>query len=72
MLDADGRHLPRGLEQRGENGNWRGHCSCGYASTRRRTPQLAAEALIHHMRVVGREMVANGGVSLPRSVGAAR
>jgi hypothetical protein len=70
MLDADGRHLPRGIEQRGDNGNYRGHCSCGYVSTRRRTPQLAAEALIVHMRRVGAEMVSkvNGtpGVSLPR------
>jgi hypothetical protein len=33
-------------------------------SARRRTPQLAAEALIHHMRQVGQELIRNG-VSVP-------
>lgn len=63
LLDADRRHVPLRIEERGVNGNFRSHCSCGYASTRRRTPQLAAEALIHHMRKVGRELVANGGLA---------
>jgi hypothetical protein len=54
---------PEGLEQRA-NGYWFAHCGCGYLSARRRTPQLAAEALIHHMRTVGKQLVANG-VSVP-------
>jgi hypothetical protein len=70
LLDADGRHRPVGIEERGVNGNFRAHCSCGYVCTRRRTPQLAAEALIHHMRVVGRELLGEMNGAPPRTVSA--
>lgn len=59
LLDADGRHLPEGLERR-ENGYWYAHCKCGYISARRMSAQEAGGALIHHMRKVGRELLANG------------
>lgn len=64
VLDIAGSHPPEALERR-ENGFFYGHCSCGYVSARRRTANDAAEALIHHMRKVATEIVANGGVSLP-------
>lgn len=44
-------------------------CSCGYRSTRRRTPALAADAAAHHVRKVVRA-AQNAGVSL-RGVNAA-
>ena len=61
---------PEGLERR-ENGYWYAHCSCGYLSARRRTERDAAEALIHHMVKIGKQLEANG-VSLPGSVAGAR
>jgi hypothetical protein len=54
---------PEAIEERG-NGFFYGRCSCGYLSTRRTSPQFAAEALIHHMRKIAKELVANG-VSVP-------
>lgn len=67
VLDQVGGHPPLAIEER-ENGWFYAHCSCGYLSARRRTPQLAAEALIHHMRKVATALVANGGVSIPADV----
>lgn len=61
---------PEAIEGRG-NGFFYGHCSCGYVSARRTSPQFAAEALIHHMRKIAKELVANG-VSVPSSVSAGR
>lgn len=71
LLDMDGRHKPLdiegsyGLGADGTTGLFFSRCSCGYKCTRRQTPQQAAEALIHHMRTVGRQMVAAGRVSMP-------
>lgn len=54
---------PEGIERRA-NGYFFGHCACGYVSARRRTPNQAADALIHHMRKVAEKLVADG-VSVP-------
>lgn len=58
FLNAIG-HPPAGIEYRA-NGFFYAHCSCGYLSARRQTEPQAVEALLHHMRKVGREMLANG------------
>lgn len=70
VLDATGGHPPLAIERR-ENGFFYAHCSCGYLSARRTTANQAAEALIHHMRKVATELVANG-VSVPGLVVARR
>ena len=31
---------------------WRAVCSCGYRSAKRRSPELATEAAVHHVRTV--------------------
>jgi hypothetical protein len=67
VLDVVGGHPPDSIEERG-NGFFYAHCSCGYVSARRNSPNQAAEALIHHMRKVATELVANG-VSIPGLVG---
>lgn len=38
----------------------RAACTCGYTSTRRRTPALAVEAAVHHLRKVVAESRCNG------------
>jgi hypothetical protein len=75
LLDLDGRHKPDsiiadgGIEHRVSpfNGSVKyfARCSCGYLSTVRRSPQLAAEALIHHMRHEGKKLMESGRVSMP-------
>lgn len=62
LLEAAGHPAPDRIEERG-NGFFYARCGCGYLSARRRTPQLAAEALIHHMRKEAAEIAKNGGVS---------
>jgi putative N-acetylmannosamine-6-phosphate epimerase len=64
LLDMDGRHKPETIEARA-NGFFFARCSCGYLSARRRTPQYAVEALIHHMRKAGQELVSAGRVNMP-------
>ncbi len=45
---------------------WKFVCSCGAASTQRRTRALAFESLAHHLAKVGQAQVING-VSLAAS-----
>lgn len=50
----------RASVERNLRGNYRVECTCGYVSTYRRTIVLAAEAAIHHYKIVGRLWLASG------------